>query len=151
MNKRVTSLMLVAALAGCTHMNNQDVGSVGGGVIGGLVGSRFGKGSGQAVATSVGVLMGTIIGGRIGQSMDEVDRQQIQYTLENYKVGRSRKWENPDTHVHYMVKPTKTYYRHHGSQPCRKFVAEATIDGKKERVFGKACRLSDGTWQIKTH
>lgn len=40
--KKIAVASLSLLLVGCASMNNQDVGTISGGVIGGLIGSQFG-------------------------------------------------------------------------------------------------------------
>ncbi|MCX7118666.1 MAG: RT0821/Lpp0805 family surface protein [Legionellales bacterium] len=57
------------------------------------------------------------------------------------------KWTNPDNGNQYRVKPTHTY-QNTQKQPCREYVTEAIIGGKQEKVYGKACRQTDGSWKV---
>lgn len=138
-------LSAVCLLSSCAEMNNSDVGTITGGVIGGLVGSQFGGGSGQVVAAAGGALVGAMIGDKIGQTMDKVDRMEMQKALETQKSGQATSWKNPDTGARYTVRPTKTYYQ--GTKPCRAYVTTAYIDGKRQQIHGRACRDSQGRWQ----
>ncbi len=137
-------------LVGCDNMTKQDVGVLTGGAVGGLVGSRFGKGGGQVLATAVGAVAGGLIGGQIGKNMDKVDNMKMQRVLENTPTNQSASWCNPDKHTRYTVKPTKTYYRGRGTcrRPCREYTTTAWIGGKKQVIYGTACRESDGSWRI---
>lgn len=141
----LVALLSASLLASCAELNNSDVGTITGGVIGGLVGSQFGGGTGQVAAAAGGALVGAMIGDRIGQTMDKVDRMEMQKALETTKSGNAVTWKNPDTGTRYVVRPTKTYYR--SSQPCREYTTTAIIDGKKEVIHGKACRDKNGQWQ----
>ena len=143
-------LICVGLLAGCEGMNNQDVGVVSGGVIGGLIGSRFGGGSGRAAAIAGGTIVGAFLGSRIGETMDKVDRAEMNHALEDLPTGHTKRWTNPDSHARYTVKPTKTYTRTYrgDTQPCREYVTTALIGGKKEQIYGRACRMDDGNWKI---
>lgn len=67
-----TSVMAVS-LVGCSDVNNETVGTVGGAIAGGVIGSQFGHGSGQVAATIGGALVGGFVGNQIGQSMDRDD------------------------------------------------------------------------------
>ena len=140
----ITTLSI--SLIGCDNMNKQDVGVITGGVVGGLVGSRFGGGNGQVFATLGGALVGATIGGLIGHSMDKTDQLQAQQALNDTKTGQSTTWRNPDNGNTYTVKPVKTYY--HKGTPCREYYTTAIIGGKKQQVYGRACRQADGSWKI---
>jgi surface antigen len=148
MYKKTVIAVLITSLGvtGCASLSNQDTGTLAGGAIGGLIGSRFGGGAGQLVATGAGVMIGAYLGGRIGKYMDAQDRSQMQRALETSKTGQTVAWKNPDSGNRYAVRPTKTYYR--DNLPCRQFSTTAYINGKKDVVHGKACRDSNGRWQM---
>jgi len=139
--------LLSASMISCASMTNEDVGTVTGSVIGGLVGSQFGGGSGQVAAAAGGALLGAYLGGKIGQTMDKQDRMEMQRALETAPTGTSIKWSNPDSGNRYTVKPTKTYYRA-SNQPCREYTTTALIGGKQQQIYGKACRMGDGSWKV---
>lgn len=138
----VCSLSLVA----CANVSNEDVGTVTGGVVGGLIGSQFGGGSGKVAAAAGGALLGAFLGGNIGRTMDKVDRMKMQQALETAPSGRAVSWKNPDNGNRYTVTPNKTYYR--ASQPCREYTTTANIGGKRQQIYGKACRQADGSWRV---
>ncbi len=139
-------IALTSSLIACANLSNQDVGVVTGGLVGGAVGSLFGSGSGKIVAAVGGSVLGAVIGGAIGHSMDKVDQMQVNRSLESVPTGQTRSWHNPDNGNSYSVTPTKTYYQNR--QPCREFVTNAIIGGKRQRVYGHACRMADGSWQM---
>lgn len=142
----ITTSMLLG-ITGCSggQVTNQDIGTVGGGVVGGLIGSQFGGGTGQIVATAVGAIAGAVIGGQIGKSMDQVDQMKVNQALNSNRTNSSSSWTNPDNNNQYTVTPTRTYYE--GSQPCREYTTTAIIGGKKQQVYGTACRQADGSWK----
>jgi surface antigen len=133
------------ALAGCSNVNKQDIGTVTGAVAGGLLGSQFGNGAGKLVAVGAGTLAGAFIGGAIGKNMDETDQLKAQQAFERTPTGEASSWHNPDTGKSYTVRPTKTFV--HQGRPCREYTMLAEINGKKEKVYGKACRQADGSWK----
>ncbi|OAI49277.1 hypothetical protein AYO45_02925 [Gammaproteobacteria bacterium SCGC AG-212-F23] len=149
MKKLVAKMILIAAgisVVGCSNVTNQDVGTVTGGVIGGLVGSRFGGGAGQAVAVGAGALLGAYLGGAIGRSMDQADRARLNSALETNNVGQPAYWTNQKTGVSYDVVPTRNV-NVEGNQYCREYRTTANIAGKRQQVYGTACRQPDGSWQ----
>lgn len=140
---------LVAALAlqGCaTDGPREQAGTIIGGVLGGVLGSQVGGGHGQTAAIIAGALAGAAIGGAVGQSMDDNDRRRVAETLEGVRTGVPAAWRNPDTGVQYSVTPTRTYDT--ASGPCREFTTEAIIGGRRETVYGTACRQPDGSWRV---
>jgi surface antigen len=123
------------------------VGSALGAAAGGLLGNQFGKGSGKTAMTIAGVLAGALAGGAIGRSMEPVDQACVSRSLEHTPTGQTVAWQNPDNQSSYWVTPTKTYQAA-GGTPCREYVTDAVIGGRREQVIGTACRQPDGTWRI---
>lgn len=167
-SKRVIPSAILAALvalSGCaTYQGPQEqAGMVIGGILGGVVASEvFGGGGGgggrrhhtyyprQAPTAAIiaGTIAGAAIGGAIGRSMDDVDRLKTAATLETVRTGVSSTWRNPDTGAEYAVTPTKTFET--ASGPCREYTIDAVIGGKKEKIYGTACRQPDGSWKIQS-
>lgn len=144
--KGILNLLAVLSLVGCTEVTNEGVGSVAGGVAGGILGSQIGSGSGQVAATVVGAFAGAVLGGKIGEHMDRQDKLNMERALETSPTGKRSSWKNPDSGNQYSVTPTRTYYRQ--EQPCREYTTYANIGGKKEQIYGKACRQADGSWRV---
>jgi surface antigen len=126
-------------------MTQENTGQVIGAVVGGAAASRVGQGSGKTAAIIAGTLVGAYLGGYIGRQMDENDRYRTYQTLEGNPTGQTSSWTNPDTGYQYEVTPTRTYST--GAGPCREYVTEAWIDGRREEVRGTACRQPDGSWR----
>ena len=128
-------------------MTNQDVGTLSGAALGGLVGSQFGKGGGQALAIGAGIFAGALIGGAIGKNMDETDKLKMNHALEANAVGQPAYWTNTKTNSTYTVVPEKNVTV--DSNPyCREYRTTAIIAGKKQQMYGTACRQPDGTWKM---
>lgn len=144
--KKIALLSLSLALVACGPVTNEGIGTVTGGVVGGLIGSQFGGGAGKVAAAAGGALLGAYLGGNIGKYMDRQDKMEMQHALETAPVGHAVAWTNPDNGNQYRVKPTKTYYTH--EQPCREYTTDAVIAGKKQQIYGKACRQADGSWKV---
>lgn len=142
----LVSLWTAISLAGCENMTKQDVGTVSGAAIGGLVGSQFGKGGGQLVGVGLGALAGAYLGGMIGKNMDETDRLKMNTALENNQTGQPAYWRNTKTGASYTVVPTKDVTVDDNPY-CREFRTTAMIAGKKQQMYGTACRQPDGTWK----
>lgn len=135
------------AVGGCeTAPTKEQTGIVIGGVLGGLLGSEVGRGHGRTAAIIVGTLAGAAIGGAVGRSMDDTDRLKTAHTLESVRTGVPSSWRNPDTGNQYTVTPTKTYET--AGSPCREYTIDAMIGGKKETIYGTACRQADGSWRV---
>lgn len=145
--RKMICIIAMALLSGCAEINNEGVGTVSGGVIGGLVGSQFGGGSGKVAAAAGGALLGAFLGGNIGRTMDRLDRLELQKVLETAPTGKKINWQNPDNGNRYSVKPTRTYYQEN-HRPCREYITTAMIGGKSQQIYGRACRNTDGAWEV---
>ena len=164
LNKTMKKSFLMTAVlvtcitaAGCSGpgASNEQAGMIIGWVIGGVAAGSLGRGGhhrrggdhGRTFATIIGTLVGSQIGGAIGRSMDDTDRLKIAHSLETVRTGVPTTWDNPDTHNHYVLVPTRTYTVN-SAQPCREYTVDAIIGGKKEKIYGKACRQADGSWKV---
>jgi surface antigen len=144
------SAILATGLSACAAEggpNKQDVGVLTGAAVGGLLGSQFGQGSGQVAATLGGAVLGGLLGGSIGKTMDDADRMRMNHALESSPTNHTTAWSNPDNGNHYSVTPLRTYTRDSG-QPCREYSTVATIGGKRQEIYGTACRQADGSWKV---
>jgi surface antigen len=149
-------VLITCVLASCAtneagKTNKTQVGTIGGAVAGGLIGSTIGGGSGKAIAIMAGAALGGWAGHSIGSSMDKADVLAMQNAqrsaLEHNKNGRASSWTNPDSGASGSVTPTRTYVSESG-QNCREYNQTVNIGGKTEKAFGRACRRSDGSWEI---
>ncbi len=134
---------------GLGRCNRDLIGGLLGGAAGGLIGSRFGKGDGKLAAVAGGALLGFLIGGSIGRTMDQADQSCLEQSLEHAEDGQQITWNNPDSSTRYQVVPTKTTTMADGRY-CREYTTTATVGGKAETVYGRACRQPDGAWQIES-
>jgi surface antigen len=151
MRRNVLSSIALAttlAVTGCaTYQGPQErTGMVIGGILGGVLGNQVGAGTGRTAAIIAGTLAGAAIGGAVGHSMDETDRLRVSQTLETVRTGVPARWYNPDTGSNYTMVPTNTYDT--ASGPCREYIIDAVIGGRKEKVYGTACRQPDGSWKV---
>lgn len=149
-NKILSSLVLICFIIinGCAatgQRQNEQAGVIIGGVLGGVLGSQVGKGDGRTAAIIVGTLVGASIGGSVGRSMDDTDRLKTAHSLETVRTNVPTSWRNPDSGNEYTVTPTRTYEDNTG--PCREYTVDAKVGGKKEQVYGTACRQPDGSWE----
>lgn len=128
--------------------DRERLGAVLGGVLGGVAGSQIGKGSGRTVATVAGTVIGVIVGRSIGRHMDNTDQQCVGQALEHAPDGSSVYWRDPDTGADYAVMPVSTY-RHQDGRYCREYTTRALIGGRRQQVYGDACRQPDGTWAVR--
>lgn len=144
--KRTYAILLAGTIILSACATREQTGTVTGGVLGGLAGSTIGGGSGRTAAIVGGTIVGALIGGAVGKSMDAQDRQQAYLALENGRTNEPYAWRNPDTGASYTVTPTRTYENHAGLY-CREYYTDAVVDGRRERIYGTACRQPDGSWQ----
>jgi surface antigen len=126
--------------------NREKLGAVLGGVIGGAVGSQIGHGDGRTVATITGAVIGILVGQSIGRHMDEIDQNCTGQTLEYAPDHAPVSWRDPDTGNAYTVIPVRTYPAP-GNRYCREYQTDAIIGGKRQQVYGTACRQPDGSWE----
>lgn len=125
--------------------NREKLGAVIGGIIGGAAGSQIGKGDGRTVATIAGTVIGIMVGQSVGRHMDETDQNCTGQALEYADNYEAVSWRDPDG-SDYTVTPTRTYEPTAGRY-CREYRTDAIINGRKEQIFGKACRQPDGSWE----
>jgi len=149
MKKLISGFIVIlcsVCLLGCQNMSNQDVGTISGGVAGGLLGSTVGQGGGQMLAIAAGTLVGAYLGGAIGKNMDENDRARVNNTLNDNSIGQPAYWKNAHSGSTYQVTPTKNVTVR-GNRYCREYRTVADIAGKKQEMYGTACRQPDGSWK----
>ncbi len=148
---RVLTIAFIAVfLSACANMDsrgqNEQAGMIIGGVLGGILGNQVGKGDGRTAAVIAGTMIGAAIGGNVGRSMDEADRLKTAHSLETVRTGVPSQWVNPDSGNQYTVTPTRTYGD--ASGPCREYTVDAVVGGKKDKLYGTACRQPDGSWKV---
>lgn len=140
-------LYIALILTGCAAPPTQEQGGmVIGGALGGALGSQVGGGEGRTVATVIGTLLGATVGGAVGRSMDDTDRIKVARSLETVRTGVPSQWRNPDTGNLYTVVPTRTYES--AGTPCREYTINGDIGGRREKIYGTACRQPDGSWRV---
>ncbi len=149
MKRKIFSVAVISSLlviGGCaSEPTRQDAGMVIGGILGGVLGSQVGHGDGRTAAIIIGTMLGGAIGGSVGKSMDDTDRLKTAHALETVRTGVPSQWKNPDSGNSYAVVPTRTYETNSG--PCREYTIDAMVGGKPDKVYGTACRQSDGSWK----
>lgn len=146
---KIAVLLVSFNLVACssnTRSTNTAVGGVTGAVAGGLAGSLIGAGTGQIVAIGAGAVAGALLGGYVGHSMDSSDTTHAYQAMDNNKPSQTTDWKNERTGAVYKVTPVSKKMTVNGNHNCRKFRAVSVIDGKKQHVYGVACRQADGTW-----
>ncbi|HLW28595.1 MAG TPA: glycine zipper 2TM domain-containing protein [Kiloniellales bacterium] len=136
-----TLLTAGLALGGCPSSTNQTVGAGAGGLLGGLIGSQIGSGSTRLIATGIGAGVGVLLGQQIGAYLDERDKQLAEEsTVDTYRSGTPRSWENPETGTKGTVRPVSQAQVAESGDSCQ--VQEQTIrleDGRSETTRYKVC------------
>lgn len=128
-------------------MTNSGVGSIIGAIAGGLIGSTVGQGNGKILAIAAGSVAGAVIGGSVGRNMDENDQLRVNQALEKNPVGQPSYWRNQHSGIAYDMVPVRDV-NYHGNKYCREFRTTAIINGKKQAMYGTACRQPDGAWKV---
>lgn len=140
--------ILTTSCAAMTASPKTTVGAIGGGALGALIAKAAG---GNQAAVGAGLIGGALLGGLVGDYLDERDKRlagdAAQKALETVPSGTSVAWQNPDSGHYGTVTPVKTYQTDPGTY-CREYQTTVTINGKKEKAYGTACRQPDGTWKI---
>ncbi len=137
---------LFIGLVGCqtTGGPKQTAGTFVGAAGGALVGSQFGKGSGRIIATALGTILGAQLGASIGKGMDDNDRRlagnTAAYSLESRPDNRVSRWRNPNNNHNGEFVVTRTVEDNAANTVCRDYVHTVVIDGKREKIYGRACR-----------
>jgi surface antigen len=151
-SKLVSSVLVMVLATGCAEgdISKQNAGTVVGAGLGAIAGSAFGGGEGKIIASVVGAGLGGYIGNKVGLSLDRADaayyNQTMTQSLEYNKSGVRSTWKNPDSGNHGSITPRTSYVE--GGRDCREYVQEVYIGGRKKQAFGKACRRSNGDWEI---
>ncbi len=150
MAKKILSLLLIiaapASLTACMPGAGpkQTAGHLVGAATGALIGSQFGHGSGRLVSVALGTLAGSYLGGILGNRMDQRDRELAQgamiETLERAPDYGVRRWHNPNTEHSGNFRVTRTMEMPENNLVCRDYVHTVIIDGRQEKVHGRACR-----------
>jgi surface antigen len=148
--KIFTLLLVASSLAACAVspdgrvvpdgrvFNKQSTIPLGAGLLGAVVCNKLFKGHGSKDGWTAAC-------GAAGYFASRAFVVQHDKALENNRVGQTTSWSDPDGSNHTLT-PTQTYKEN--SRPCRDFRQTVEIDGQTEIMTGKACRQSDGSWQL---
>lgn len=129
--------------------NNQMVGAGLGAGVGGMTCASWGRGYHRNPALILGCSMvGAMVGSSIGRSIDDVDRMKTQQAIMQSPTNQTTSWYNPNSGNQYAVTPVNNPVNYNNGTVCRDFTTMATIEGQRQRVNGRACRMSDGSWQM---
>jgi surface antigen len=151
--KNLASCTIIAStllIVGCAdgNFNKQKTGTLVGAGMGALAGSYISKGN--PLATVVGAGLGGYLGKEVGLSLDKADalyyQKSLNNSLEYNPTGITSTWRNPDSGSHGKITPKATYAE--DGLNCREFTQEIFVGGKRQEAFGRACRMSDGSWKL---
>src|SRR5439155_1713234 len=56
-------------------------------------------------------------------------------------------WRNHQRQVDYELEPVRTY-QSGGGEYCREYQGQVVSGSARQRIAGRACRQSDGSWRI---
>jgi surface antigen len=149
----ISAFLALSLLAGCTSSGGGVSKEQGGTVLGALGGAAAGYalGDGNWWAVGAGALVGGLVGNRVGNYLDERDRQQAystaNYALDNNPDGQTATWSNPQNNTGGYTTPTDTYQTASGST-CRTYQTGVSANGENQSGTGTACRQPDGTWKL---
>ena len=148
----ILAVLLAALVSGCA-MTNEQGGAFGGALAGGTLGALAGnaldcKGC-ALIGGLVGAFAGSQVGANIGRHMDRNDAARMHHAVNNSRTGHRTAWSNPDSGMSYDVTPTRTYRSQRTGDYCREVtIGEAKVGGKRQEVYGTACRKPDGSWEM---
>jgi surface antigen len=74
-------------------------------------------------------------------------QDSAQNSMEYAKTNQTTVWQNPDTGSAGDITPVFTY-QNDQSEYCREYQQTVTIGGEQQQVYGTACRMPDGTWEV---
>lgn len=147
--ERFLTLLLIAVLAApmVACQTKEQGGAVVGGVLGGVLGNQVGGGSGRTAAVIAGTLLGAYVGSEMGRYMDDNDTRKAESALEYNRDHQASTWHNPNTGAEVSATPTRTFQSASGEN-CREYQTTVTVNGKKEKAYGTACRQPNGSWKV---
>src|SRR5262245_6876286 len=149
----ISAFFALSALAGCASSgsgggySDEQIGTVLGALGGAAIGAAASDGNWWAIGG--GALVGGLVGNRVGNYLDERDRQQAystaDYALDHNKDGQTATWSNPQNNTGGYTTPTETYQTASGGT-CRTYQTGVSAGGLNQT--GTACRQPDGTWKL---
>ncbi|OGO93047.1 MAG: hypothetical protein A3F41_04110 [Coxiella sp. RIFCSPHIGHO2_12_FULL_44_14] len=140
----VLAVGLSMSLTACTPGHSAPGATVAGAAAGGLLGAAVFSGPNAWIGILGGALVGGIVGNQIGQYMDRQDAARA-HAIYTSPSGRGQ-WVNNQTGYTYDIKPIKIDKKE--GRYCREYQTTATIGGRQRRVYGTACRMTDGSWKV---
>lgn len=140
-------ILLMTSCADDETLTTGGKGAILGAAGGAVVGQAIGR---NRYATIMAGAVGSILGYVIGEEMDKSDTEKLNNALENGASGKPISWKNPDTGDEYKIIPFEFFTDDATQQKCRKAKIIATLEGEEQITDSKACRQSDGHWELDT-
>jgi len=140
------ALFALTFCAGCAGMGKAEQGALIGGLGGAAVGGQLGPDGNRGENALIGAGLGLVLGYMIGNEWEKYDQGRLNHALETAPSGQCSAWVNPDTGNRYAATPRPAYRR--SGRVYRDVEIDGVVDGRREIVYAKAYRRSDGTWQL---
>ena len=138
-------LLMIMSCADDGSMTTKGKTVAGGAAAGAVIGQAVGR---NRYATAIGAGFGSLLGYIVGNEMEKSDTQNLNNALENGAAGNPISWNNPDTGDEYKIIPFEFFTDDVTQQKCRNAKIVADIEGKEQITDTKACRQSDGHWDL---
>ncbi len=138
-------LLLMTSCADDGTLTTGGKGAIGGAAAGAVIGQALGR---NRYATITAAVVGTMLGYIVGNEMEKSDTQKLNNALENGAAGNPISWKNPDTGDEYKIIPFEFFTDDVTQQKCRNAKIVANTEGKEQITDTKACRQSDGHWDL---
>ena len=95
----------------------------------------------QSTGTNTGGVAGALFFGKVGNSMDESDKQK---SIESIRSGTDASWTNPTSGNQYTFKNNRTFNSDLGL--CRDYTITSKVSGASDSFTGSACRGTNYDW-----
>lgn len=149
--RSISLVIVLLSLCACQAPGEKEaVGTVVGGVGGGVIGGQFGTGAGLIGGVALGGVAGGMTGNAIGRYLDEYDARYANRAFERASrvpVGETVYWNNTRTGNWGCYRPLREGHSSIEGLYCREYETTAMIQGRKQRIYGRACRQPNGTWE----
>jgi surface antigen len=150
--RSISLAIALGSLCACQAPGEKEaVGTLAGAAGGGVVGAQFGTGWGQAGGAAIGGIAGGLSGNAIGRYFDAYDARKANRAFERASrvpVGEVVYWNNTRTGNWGCYKPLREGHSSMQGLYCREYETTAVIQGRRQRVYGTACRQPNGTWEL---
>jgi len=101
----------------------------------------------REAGTFIGSLVSEAFEKRLNAADQQAQREAAYYALETQRSGVRVDWRNLASGHYGHIQPVRTSTNAQG-QACREFLSEVSVGTARQKVTGRACRQSDGSWQL---